>query len=631
MRKNIKKLIIGLSIISVISTVTAITIPVVMHLSEDNNKFSNKDNTIQKVVVKKGGLANEILAATTEEEMRIKVEEFNKNNNWDSVFNFMNENNKILNNVVNEVIFYLDNKPEIPQCVFSFDYKEGIKSASGANIIRVNIENITLSVSEIDPVKLTAATEYLAGLLAGKDFATQKAIYDGWEKTVPPELENKIKDIVTFNDKQIDWITAVSGIKITVGKIEAGQPIPPIKIKINLNNRYVADLNKLLVEITELGDSPKIDATIAAGDATKLEAATKILNTILSGKDFASQKAIYDGWNNQPAPVGFEDAIKGIVTFKDGTKDLVWDDVVRDVTLTTSSSSALPLTKIPPVGIGINLKPEYKALSGIDLLKFDSADTLGNWNQISLTVSKIEDKAYAAKLEAATKVLADSLKPLDYAAQKALIDSWNSKPAPATFVDTIKDIVTFKDGTKDLVWDDVVKDVTLVTFRGNPGDKITIKININLKLEYKNISSPDLLEFNSADTLGNWNTRINLDVTKNVDYDTKLNTIKTALTTLLGNATDLAEQKKIYNDLAINTPNDVKTEIMDIVTFNDGTNPIDWIDAVEEIKIILNDTPTLLTGQPIPPIKIQIILNDKYDSTDKTNLTTEPVGLGIAK
>ncbi|MGL5640512.1 MAG: hypothetical protein ACRDCD_02580, partial [Mycoplasmoidaceae bacterium] len=254
MRKNTKMLIIGLSVISVVSTAAAITVPLLMHFNQDDKNGASKDSTIKKVVVKEGGLIDEILTLATEENMITKVEEFNKSNNWDSVFTFTNENEKIVTSVVKEVIFNLDTKPTIDQGVFTIIYKDEIKAASGANVIRVNRSDIALDVSIIDPAKLTAATNLLANLLtAASDFAAQESLYNSWATTPPQGLETIIEDIVIFNQGQIDWSTAVSGFEISVGTINAGQKIPGVNIQIILNSGYTADKSKLLVKIDDLG------------------------------------------------------------------------------------------------------------------------------------------------------------------------------------------------------------------------------------------------------------------------------------------------------------------------------------------------------------------------------------------
>ncbi|MGL5640064.1 MAG: hypothetical protein ACRDCD_00160, partial [Mycoplasmoidaceae bacterium] len=432
---------------------------------------------------------------------------------------------------------------------------------------------------------------------------------------------------------------AVSGFEISVGTINAGQKIPGVNIQIILNSGYTADKSKLLVKIDDLGIAQKKDLTISkildAEYNAKLENATKVLADSLIALDFVSQQELIKSWDINPASTEFEDEIKGILTFNYGGVDLEWDEVVKDVTLKTNiSGTEAPLTKISPVEIQINLNDEYIASTNGGLLTFNSADTLGNWNQINLTINEISNPEYKNKLEAATKVLADLLTALDFAAQKNMIDNWNNNPAPVGFEDEIKGIITFSDGSNDLDWDIVVKNVTLTTKisgNENPSDKITpVEIQINLNDEYKALVGEDLLTFKSADTLGIWNS-INLVITNSADHSTKVTAIETYLENEFAGKADNTEQQEFYNGLENTIPPQVTQEIIDIVTFKEGANDIPWGDAVERIKIILNNNPTLVSGNPIPPIEIQIILKDKYDSPNKDNLTININNLGNAK
>ncbi|MGL5590573.1 MAG: hypothetical protein ACRDCH_00655, partial [Metamycoplasmataceae bacterium] len=357
----------------------------------------------------------------------------------------------------------------------------------------------------------------------------------------------------------------------------------------------------------------------------KLENATKVLADSLIALDFVSQQELIKSWDSSPASTEFEDEIKGILTFNYGGGNLEWDEVVKDVTLKTNiSGNEMPSTKISPVEIQINLNDEYISSTNGTLLTFDSADTLGNWNQINLTVNKITDADYKTKLEGATKILVDSLTPLDFAAQKNMIENWNNNPAPAGFEDAIKDIVIFNEGNKNIVWDVVVKDVTLKTnISGNevPLTEISpVEIQINLNDEYMASTTDDLLTFDS-NTLGNWSSRISLDIANSPNHTTKINNIETFLTNELANKANIIEQQEFYDGLKKTIPLQVTQEIVDIVTFKEGANDILWVDAFERIEIILNNNPTLVSGNPIPPIEIQIILKDKYDSPNKDNLT----------
>ncbi|MGL5591375.1 MAG: hypothetical protein ACRDCF_01420 [Mycoplasmoidaceae bacterium] len=636
MRKNTKMLIIGLSVLSVVSTVTAITVPVVMHLNQESNSGSDNDNTIQKVLVKEGGIIDEILSLATEDEMITKVDAFNKGNKWDEVFTFTNENEKTVTGVVEEVLFNLDTKLVKAQGVFTIIYKEEIKAASGASVIRVDRNDIPLTViKSIDyDAKLAAATDILANLLAGaSDFAVQKDMINNWNnKPAPIEFENAIKDIVNFSDgtNNFDWDIIVKDVTLRTSILGTELPLTqilPVRIQINLNEGYNATVGRdfLIFDSADaLGNWKEANLTISKiGDLeynTKLEAATKVLADLLSPLDFEAQKDMINSWNGKIASTEFVDAIKGILTFKDGSNNWDWDNVVKDVTLQTNiSGSELPLTPILPVKIQINLNDGYIATDGGNLLLFDS-DALGNWNQINLIVSDID----AAKKADVTAFLNDLLAGKTFEEQEIEYNSWKTE-TPVGLKTVIKDIVTF-DG---LNWDTVVADIKVNTNYIEAGsDILPFDIQIILKPEYNAIEPNKLLI--TIDSLGTA-SKINLTMTQGQNYQKKFDDIKDSIILEFDNALNLEEQQKIYNDL-VDVPANIYLPIIDIFAFHNAKDePIKWNEVVRDIEVILNADFTLVPGLEIPPIKIQIILTDKYDIPNKDELIIDMGGFGLAK
>ncbi|MGL5246526.1 MAG: hypothetical protein ACRC8C_03090, partial [Mycoplasmoidaceae bacterium] len=477
--------------------------------------------------------------------------------------------------------------------------------------------------------KLTAATNALKGLLVG-DFNAQKAIYQGWNNKTPVELENAIKDIVTFKNGAtvLAWETVVKNVTLKTGAFPEtpNVVIPEVTITINLNDVYNANFGEKFLTITsgDLSTSGNINVTVIKEDANhanKLAAAKEVLTKALAGKSLSEQKVIYDGWKTK-TPVGFEDAIKDIVTFKNGTNDLTWGDAVTSVTLTAGAFPANPGEKIPEVTIKINLNDTlYNATVGEEFLTIPSGD-LGTSNKINVTVINSND--HDAKLTNATNALKGLLVG-DFNAQKVIYDGWKTK-TPVELENAIKDIVTFKNGTNDLTWGAAVTSVTLTAgaFPANPGEKIpevTIKINLNDAL-YNATVGEEFLTIPSGD-LGTSN-KINVTVTNSNDHDAKLIAASKILEEALKSKTSFSEQEKLFKSWNNQpAPNDFEKEIEGIVTFSGMT----WVDAVESVQLQKSNTFPANPGDLIPSVLIKINLKSGLSPIgDLLSIPSKPLG-----
>ncbi|MGL4616889.1 MAG: hypothetical protein ACRCUM_01495, partial [Mycoplasmoidaceae bacterium] len=227
-----------------------------------------------------------------------------------------------------------------------------------------------------------------------------------------------------------------------------------------------------------------LNITNASDYANKLEAATQVLTNSLKDKDFDRQINLYDAWNGIQAPISFVNEIENILIFKEENKVLDWDVVVENVILKTDSSSAIEGGKIDPVTIRINLKPEYRA-NELDLLEFNSADTLGNW-KISLTISDVND----AKKTEVSEYLAGLLNGKTFQEQKDEYESW-AREIPSELETKIVDIVTFNNGA--IGWATAISGIKINVSHIEAGSKINpIDIRINLNSEYSTIDESKL-------------------------------------------------------------------------------------------------------------------------------------------
>ena len=103
--------------------------------------------------------------------------------------------------------------------------------------------------------------------------------------------------------------------------------------------------------------------TVTKEDANfneKLVAATSVLRNELNfATTIAAQKTLYESWAMaDKIPVGFEDALKGIVTFDGG---ITWDTAFKRVKIIPSTFPAATGLEIPAVKITIELKKTYIA------------------------------------------------------------------------------------------------------------------------------------------------------------------------------------------------------------------------------------------------------------------------------
>ncbi|MGL5591373.1 MAG: hypothetical protein ACRDCF_01410, partial [Mycoplasmoidaceae bacterium] len=452
MKKNIKILIASLSVLTVAATVTAITVPLVMNAKQIDDSNFIKDNTVKTATIKENSLMKEILEANTEKAMRDKVKEFNKQVDiWDKVFTFTNDNNKNVTNVVNEVMFSLDNDSTTKQAIFSIKYKDGIQAASGANIVKVNVNSIKdLSVTRVDDfdIKVQEISDKLNDLLKKEPTQLdQKKLYDSWGTNIPTEISSGVRNLFNFKEGgEKTWTMFVKDISVTPGQYQVGEEMPPIGVKVNLKSGYlISSNNEKELKFDIVVKNPTIDLDIAESTDynDKLINATKVLNGLLTG-DFNEQKEIYEGWNNKSAPNTFKESIKGILSFNNGS--VSWDLAVKDVVLTTGTFPSQPGEQIPSVGISIKLNDIYSISSGEQLLSFNSND-LGNSNLINIKVTGEIEAAAAATTYLETIVTGS------YDEQETAYTNLNGN-ATEEFINSIKNEIIFNGG--NVSWDDAV-------------------------------------------------------------------------------------------------------------------------------------------------------------------------------
>ncbi|MGL5246153.1 MAG: hypothetical protein ACRC8C_01130, partial [Mycoplasmoidaceae bacterium] len=499
--------IASLSVLTVAATITAITVPVVMNANQISSDNSIKNDTVKTATIKSSSMADQILKADSEQVMITKVKEFNANKKWDEVFSFTNENDGSLTNVVKEVIFSLESNTI---AVFAINYNDDVKITNGANIVKATVNIVDNFVTRVPYFNgiISDITNKLNDLLKKQENKqAQKKLYDSWT-TTPKEIENGLVDSFKF-DTTDNWNTVVKNISVIPGSYQIDEPMPPLRIQVNLNSWYItSSLDKELLKFNiNVDPLMKLDIYKSNDYETKLKYARTALTLLLINKDFNAQKAEYESWE-KTTPNDLVTAIEGIVKFKNvgsiNNENLPWNDIFESVTIATGIFPALPGQYIPGVEITININNKYSFNQGQKYLTFNMG-TFGGSSNIALTVD----------------------------------------------------------------------------------------------------NSPQ--------------------------HATKLTNAANALKELLNVGVDTISQQEIYDGWAITTPPKLVDEIIDIVFFKDDSTVVDWVKAVEEVKIIPNDKIPLESGQPIPPIKIQIILNDKYDSTDKTNLTIDITELGNAK
>ncbi|MGL5591374.1 MAG: hypothetical protein ACRDCF_01415 [Mycoplasmoidaceae bacterium] len=608
MKKSIIIAISSLSVLLAASTVTAITVPLVMQAKESNISNDIKNNTIKKVEIKKSDSLSKILTSATEEEMIKEVKEINQNKSWDSIFTFTNENGKELTNIVNEVIFNLDTNPSIPQAVFAINYNEGIKSTGDSNIIKTNIESFVKRTDDFDK-KIEDISNQLIALLKKEITAEGKqAIYKEWGTNVPIEITKGVIDLFEFQTEDT-WDKIVKEIIVTPKEYEVGQKIPDLEIKVNLNSNYISysEIEKLLKFNIPVNHFIDLYISKSSDYEEKLANATNVLIDLLKG-DFYEQEAEYKKWNNKSAPIEFKEAIKGILSFNK-SKNLNWDDIVKDITLTTGTFPNKPLQAIPNVGVQIILNDAYSSYDR-ELLTFD-CNALGNSNRINVDVTRDE-----AKIDEAEQVLIDALNAkTTYTQKKREYDGWMENGLPSKFESLIKEAFTFSRG---LNWDSIGANIFLTKAKfNNPGEPVPyINIKINLGDEYNSID-PNSLNV-VLDGLGNTEKVIippgimDKDIMK-AGHDILVN--------ILNSANDTKHQQEIYTNLDRNQNiAEFKEAIKGIMDIKDHDDHINWNDAVYWIEIV-PDKKALIQGLPIPPVSIQAHLYNGYTYGNETQAT----------
>ena len=475
--------------------------------------------------------------------------------------------------------------------------------------------------------KLNAATSILNKALAdAPTLAAQKTLYEGWATpaNVPEAFTTALKGIVTFVPEN-NWNDVVADIAITHGAFSStiDTIIPPVEITITLKPGYTATTDSEKFLKFNSGDLGKTKATtevvVADADdhAVKLTAATKVLKDLLAIETtIVGQKALYDSWETTN-PVGFEDALKDIVTFDGG---ITWETAVKGVKITTSTP--FPETtgvEIPAVTITIELNEGYIANSGTESLLTFKSGGLGLTAKIGVTVAKATTD-YDTKLADATLVLSDALaNASDLAAQKTLYNGWSKGvDIPTGFADALKGIVTFDgDETK---WDTIVKGVNITPatpFPVTTGEKISpVAITIELNEGYIAINSTnELLSFDSGNDLGN--AKADVTVAKNsASYQSKLDAATNVLKTELNGAKTPTDQKKLYNGWEKANPARFVDALKGIVTF-DG-DETKWDTIVKGVKITKSGDIHAMPLTQIPHVIITIELNEKYSATEST-------------
>ena len=247
----------------------------------------------------------------------------------------------------------------------------------------ISLEKIELALensADFDDKK-TAATKVLNDLLASKTtIADKKALYDSWKTETPVAFKEALSELLVVTDKSYNWTDILKEIKITPGTFPetVGLPIPKVSVEIILKDDFSASavtasllkFDTIDFEIT----TKQVLITNATDHADKLDAATLVLsNALAAAATIDAQKTLYDGWSTgADVPAGFEDALKGIVTFGPENN---WNDVVAGIAIAPGTFTSTIDTIIPQVGITITLKTGYEATTDSKkLLTFNSGD-----------------------------------------------------------------------------------------------------------------------------------------------------------------------------------------------------------------------------------------------------------------
>ena len=739
MRKNIKYIIISLSVLAVTATVTAITVPLVMHANNVDDQNLNRDETIKEVaLVLNSDPIQRITKSISESEILDIVKSTNETpNGWKDAFKLTNENDKIIKNAIKSVELVITRSPIVDgkqdiQLTFLITYNDGIKFNGQSSIIKhkmpknivtsldlvpdgvaqftvlvnanlseiknnglqawlnkaetqgeiaklltakqgetnvpvslANSEDITPKGSFRYKIKITpmfdggsqeniiflsqnivfpeislekielalgkstdfddkkiAATDVLKSELANANtIADKKALYDSWKTETPVAFKEALSELLVVTDKSYNWTDILKEIKITPGTFPetVGLPIPKVSVEIILKDDFSASavtasllkFDTIDFEIT----TKQVLITNATDHADKLDAATLVLsNALAAAATIDDQKTLYDGWSTGAnVPAGFEDALKGIVTFGPENN---WNDVVADIAITPGAFTSTIDTIIPQVGITITLKTGYKATTDSKkLLTFNSGDLGKTKATTEVVVADADD--HAAKLTAAAAVLKDLLaNETTIAAQKTLYESWSTADKiPAEFIAALKDIVTFDNG--GITWDNAFASVAL-----NPGvftstiDTIIPPVEITITLSPGYTAAADsgkLLTFNSGD-LGKTKATTEIVVANANDHAGKLDAATKVLKDLLASETTIVGQKALYDSWETTNPVGFEDALKDIVTFDGG---VTWETAVKGVKITKGGELTA-PSTPIPAVNITIELNTGYNATEST-------------
>ena len=742
MRKNIKYIIISLSVLAVTATVTAITVPLVMHANNVDDQNLNRDETIKEVaLVLNSDPIQRITKSISESEILDIVKSTNETpNGWKDAFKLTNENDKIIKNAIKSVELVITRSPIVDgkqdiQLTFLITYNDGIKFNSQSSIIKhkmpknivtsldlvpdgvaqftvlvnanlseiknnglqtwlnkaetqgeiaklltakqgetnvpvslANSEDITpkgsfrykikitpmfdggsqeniiflsqnivfpeISLEKIElalekstdfEIKKTAATDVLKNELASADtIADKKALYDSWKTETPVAFKEALSELLVVTDKSYNWTDILKEIKITPGTFPetVGLPIPKVSVEIILKDDFSASTTSaglLKFDITGFGDTTKqVSITNATDHADKLDAATLVLsNALAAAATIDDQKTLYESWSTGAnVPAGFEDALKGIVTFDNG--GITWDNAFASVALNPGVFTSTIDTIIPQVGITITLKTGYEATTDSKkLLTFNSGDLGKTKATTEVVVANASD--HNAKLTAATSILTKALTDAPtLAAQKTLYEGW-ATPAnvPEAFTTALKGIVTFGPENN---WNDVVADIAITpgAFTSTIDTIIPqVGITITLKTGYEaTTDSKKLLTFNSGD-LGKTKATTEVVVADADDHAVKLTAATKVLKDLLAIETTIDAQKTLYESWAMadKIPVGFEDALKGIVTFDGG---ITWDTIVKGVVIKPSAPFPVTTGVEIPAVTITIELKETYIANSGT-------------
>ena len=620
MRKNIKILIISLSILAVTSTVTAITVPLLMHANNVDNENSNREITITEAkLVTSNKEIQSILKGNSESEMLDIVKSINgRTNGWSGAFKLTNENDKTVNNVIKEVDLavtrgLIANDKQAINFTFLITYNDGIKFNGKSSLIRHELQKNIITSLELVPDNVTRFTS-----LVNRDLAEIKdSGLQAWlnKQIIREEIAKLL--IAKQGATNVPVHFANSEDITTEGSLRYKIRITPAFDAINEEDSYFLAQDIVLPQI----GLEKIELALedSAEAANKKIAAAKVLIDELNfAATIAEQKEVYDSWKIE-TPFAFKEALNNLLTVTG--KGYSWTDILKEIKISTGTFPATAGLPVPDVSVEIILKDDFSANAATaGLLKFNITGLGFSTKQVSISKSSSFDTIVGS---VKTK-LEDLLKTqVSIGAEKALYDSWgNTTPNEIKY--GLKDSLIFDGGVT--TWDSTVIDIIVKpgTYPStNNADIPPLAITIVLKDGVKASAGKEFLNFNI--NLGK--SSYKLTATKADTYDAKLNEATTVLSNALANATTLSAQKALYEEWATKTPAGFANILKGIVKF-DGT--VTWDNVVTGISIIPGAFPSAINVD-IPPVEIKINLNKDYIVSNPELLTLTSGALGKTK